>query len=228
MTSVVNYVNNISVLLNDWCTQGSVVIRAVTDNLVHGSLAVLVWLLGYLSYWKCSPSIDHVISLSGAHATNSHSLATHSVIILQSVACGVFSCVVDLDHFMAARSFDLEVSQWSLKGWFLIFDVNKRPSIIYVASKYHDNWYTICSHFVNVCVAGRLLCVRTITWSVIWGLLKVIQTQGKTAGIFRKTFASLLRLIKSQFYVYIALVQFYWSWIIIGRQGYLTTYLHIQ
>ena len=78
-------------------------LRAITDNLVHGSLAVIIWLLGYMSHVECCQGDER-----SRHLGNG--LARHTVVILQSVVCGVVSCAVDADHFLAAGSFDLEVS----------------------------------------------------------------------------------------------------------------------
>ena len=74
-------------------------LHAITDNLVHGSLAVIVWLLGYLT--SCCDNSGSSVSTP--------TLAQHTVVILQSVACGVISCAVDVDHFVAARSLDFQV-----------------------------------------------------------------------------------------------------------------------
>ena len=82
--------------------QGAI-LRAITDNLIHGSLAVIIWLLGYLSHVQCGKS-----DATSRHVGNG--LARHTVVILQSVVCGIVSCAVDLDHFVAAGSFDIQVS----------------------------------------------------------------------------------------------------------------------
>ena len=77
-------------------------LRAITDNMVHGTLAVIIWLLGYMSHVDCRQS-----DVKSRHLGNG--LAKHTVVILQSVACGVLSSAVDIDHFLAAGSFDLQV-----------------------------------------------------------------------------------------------------------------------
>ena len=85
----------------DILIQGAL-LRAITDNMVHGSLAVIIWLLGYMSHVECRQS-----DVNSRHLGNG--LAKHTVVILQSVACGVLSSAVDIDHFLAAGSFDLQV-----------------------------------------------------------------------------------------------------------------------
>ena len=78
-------------------------LRAITDNLVHGSLAVIIWLLGYMSHVECC----HNDAKSRDNVGNG--LAKHTVVILQSIACGIVCCAVDLDHFIAAGSLNLQV-----------------------------------------------------------------------------------------------------------------------
>ena len=77
-------------------------LRAITDNMIHGSLAVIIWLLGYMSHVDCCQS-----DVRSRHLGNG--LAKHTVVILQSVVCGVLSCAVDIDHFLAAGSFEIQV-----------------------------------------------------------------------------------------------------------------------
>ncbi|KAL5259773.1 hypothetical protein ACHWQZ_G010021 [Mnemiopsis leidyi] len=76
-------------------------LRAITDNMIHGSLAVIIWLLGYMSHVDCCQS-----DVRSRHLGNG--LAKHTVVILQSVVCGVLSCAVDIDHFLAAGSFEIQ------------------------------------------------------------------------------------------------------------------------
>lgn len=88
-------------LLNLNSSHGAL-LRAITDNLVHGSLAVIIWLLGYMSHVECC----HNDAKSRDNVGNG--LAKHTVVILQSIACGIVCCAVDLDHFIAAGSLNLQ------------------------------------------------------------------------------------------------------------------------
>ena len=63
--------------------------RALCDNAVHAAVASVAWL---------AVTVDHVTFLT----------------LLQSGLCGLLSSAVDLDHFVAAGSLSLDVSNLSI------------------------------------------------------------------------------------------------------------------
>ena len=88
-------------------TKHGLLLRSVTDNLVHGTLAVITWLLGYVGYRSQE---THVTRANGNNRFSNHSslMLSHTKIILQAITCGMLACGIDIDHFISARSWKLE------------------------------------------------------------------------------------------------------------------------
>eukprot|EP00116_Pleurobrachia_bachei_P004790 sb/3465052/ len=84
---------------------GNLLVGAVTDNLVHGTIAVVSWILGRYNHHLTKEKSGLRGDLTRGYRSG---LATHTLIILESIICGVIACLIDLDHFVAAWSFDIE------------------------------------------------------------------------------------------------------------------------
>ncbi|XP_013775206.1 transmembrane protein 267-like [Limulus polyphemus] len=81
-------------LLTTGIIQQSDFLRALIDNITHGLIAVISWVL---------------VAVSGtATRSDEPSSIFLKSLLAEALLCGLIACVVDLDHFMMAKSFRLK------------------------------------------------------------------------------------------------------------------------
>ena len=66
-----------------------VVLRPLIDNISHGVIACLVWLTA---------------------SSTSDRKALLTVALYETIVCGLFGCLIDVDHFLSAKSFSLHAA----------------------------------------------------------------------------------------------------------------------